>query len=293
MTEAFTTFFINHGLTKALRKAFLKRGWTTDQMQELMTNFQHKHGKKIPLPKIYADEDSSDSEGLELQDGTCYGRKTPGGSGGKPGRKLLTGGGGGGTGSKPGTSQGGGSVGGGGGTGGRQPGKRGQDNDGDDDDPNERRKTDPGNKQSPPQIARKEPCKLGTQYPPVNRNLPVLYISHQKEKTDLGFRMLDWIPAQLQKIHQVKMQGRLVKSHRYRVGMTALRDIRHTNLCAIHAKWVTIMPSDIQLARHIREREREHSSPKPNISVLFRTTPNTPKGVTLEKLKRLVGSLTD
>ena len=25
-----------------------------------------------------------------------------------------------------------------------------------------------------------------------------------------------------------------------------------SNLCAIHAKWVTIMPKDIQLARHIR-----------------------------------------
>ena len=67
-TETFTTFFINHGLTKALRKAFEKRGWSTDDMQELITNFQRKHGKKVPLPKIYADEDSSDSEGLELED---------------------------------------------------------------------------------------------------------------------------------------------------------------------------------------------------------------------------------
>ena len=31
-TETFTTFFINHGLTKALRKAFEKRGWSTDQI---------------------------------------------------------------------------------------------------------------------------------------------------------------------------------------------------------------------------------------------------------------------
>ena len=57
MTESFTTFFINHGLTKALRKAFEKKGWTTDQMQELITNFQQKHGKRVPLPKIYMDED--------------------------------------------------------------------------------------------------------------------------------------------------------------------------------------------------------------------------------------------
>ena len=85
MTEAFTTFFINHELMKALRKAFQKRGWTTNQIQELMTNFQHKHGKKLALQKIYADEDSSDSEGLELQDGMHYGRKTAGGSRGKPG----------------------------------------------------------------------------------------------------------------------------------------------------------------------------------------------------------------
>ena len=68
-TETFTTFFINHSLTKDLRKAFKKRGWTSDNMQELMTNFQKKHGTKIPLPKIYADEDSSDSKGLELRDG--------------------------------------------------------------------------------------------------------------------------------------------------------------------------------------------------------------------------------
>ena len=44
-------------------------------MQELMTNFQHKHRKKVPLPKIYANEDSSDSEGLELQDRTQFERK--------------------------------------------------------------------------------------------------------------------------------------------------------------------------------------------------------------------------
>ena len=31
-TETFTTFLINHGLMKALRKAFEKRGWSTDQV---------------------------------------------------------------------------------------------------------------------------------------------------------------------------------------------------------------------------------------------------------------------
>ena len=258
-----------------------------------MVDFQHKQGKKIPLPKIYADEDDSDSEGLELQDGMHYGRKTPGGL-----QLVVVGGS---TGPKLGTSHGGGSS--RGGTGGRQPGKCGQDDD-DDDDSNKRRKTDPGSKQPRPQITRKEPCKLGMQYPHVNRNLPVLYISCPQERTELGFRVLDWTPEQLQKIHQAKMQGRLVKLYRYRPGTAALRDIFHfqksrallirklpfqrlvreiaqdpktepqfqsavilclqeaaeaylvglfedTNLCAIHAKRVTIMPRDIQLARHI------------------------------------------
>ena len=77
-TELFKTFFINHGLMRALQKAFQKRGWSTDQMQ-LMTNFKNKYRQTIALPKIYQDEDSSDSEGLALADGTRYGRKTSGG----------------------------------------------------------------------------------------------------------------------------------------------------------------------------------------------------------------------
>ena len=68
-TETFATFFINHGLTRALQKAFAKRGWSTDQMREFVTNFQKKHGQQVPMPKIYGDEDSSDSKGLELVDG--------------------------------------------------------------------------------------------------------------------------------------------------------------------------------------------------------------------------------
>ena len=138
--ESLKTFFINDSLTRALQKAFQKRGWSTDQMQELMTNFKNKYGQTIPLPKTYEDEDTSDSEGLELQDGTRYGRETPGGQGGK--------GSGGSMGPKPGTSYegsgrggAGGSVGGGGGTSGRQPGKHSWDDDDDDDDnPNKRRK---------------------------------------------------------------------------------------------------------------------------------------------------------
>ena len=79
-TETFATFFINHGLTRALQKAFAKRGWSTDQMREFVTNFQKKHGHQVPMPKIYGDEDSSDSEGLELADGTKVGKKTTGGA---------------------------------------------------------------------------------------------------------------------------------------------------------------------------------------------------------------------
>ena len=95
-TETFTTFFINHGLMKALRKVLEKRGWSTDQIREFITNFQQKHGKKVPLPKLYGDEDSSDSEGLELADGTKVGKKTTGGAGGsgggKPRKKPAAGG---------------------------------------------------------------------------------------------------------------------------------------------------------------------------------------------------------
>ena len=37
------------------------------------------------MPTIYGDEDSSDSEGLELADGTKVGKKTAGGTGGSGG----------------------------------------------------------------------------------------------------------------------------------------------------------------------------------------------------------------
>ena len=73
--ESFTAFFINHGLTRALQKAFAGRGWSTDQMREFVANFQKKHGQQVPMPKIYGDEDSSDDEGLELADGTKAGKK--------------------------------------------------------------------------------------------------------------------------------------------------------------------------------------------------------------------------
>ena len=65
-------------------------------MQALINNFQKKHGKKVPMPKIYMDEDSSESEGLELEDGSRVGRKATGGTGGsgggKAGKKPMAGG---------------------------------------------------------------------------------------------------------------------------------------------------------------------------------------------------------
>ena len=305
-TESFTTFFINHGLTRALQKAFAKRGWSTDQMGEFVNNFQKKHGQKVPMPKIYRDKDTSDSDGIELADGSKVAKKTAGGAGGSGGgkpQKKPTAGGGAGTSGGSGAHEGGGpSTSGAGGSGGK---KRGRDGDDDDDDPNKRRKTGDGGKQPKPQVARKEPRKKGVAYPLIDRKLPPLYISRPKERTELGQRVLDWTAEQKRKIHEARMQGRRIKPHRYRAGTVALKDIRHyqgstallirklpfqrvvreiaqdiktdlrfqsaailclqeateaylvgllddANLCAIHARRVTIMPKDIQLARRIR-----------------------------------------
>ena len=179
------------------------------------------------MPKIYGDEDTSDDKGPELADGTKAAKKKTTGSaggsgGGKPRKKPAAGG----------RSSGAGGTGGGdspttsgvGGSGGK---KRGHDDDGDEDDPNKRRKT--GDETAPPQllVARKEPRKKGTVYPPIDRKLPVLYISHPKERTLLGHCVLDWTEKQKRKIHEARMQGRQVKPHRYRAGTVALQDICH------------------------------------------------------------------
>ena len=199
-TETFTTFFINHGLMRALQKAFAKRGWSTDQMGEFVTNFQRKHGQQVPMPKIYRDEDTSDSDSIELADGTKAAKKTAGGAGGSGGskpRKKPTAGGSASTSSGGGSAhEGGGPSTSGGSAGGSGGKKRGCDDDGEDDDPNKRRKT--GGEGEPPKklVAQKEPCKKGTVYPPIDRKLPVLYISHPKERTELGHRVLDWTAEQ-------------------------------------------------------------------------------------------------
>ena len=225
-TESFTAFFINHRLTRALQKAFAKRGWSTDKMREFVTNFQKKHGQQVPMPKIYGDEDTSEEEGLELADGTKVGKKATGGAEGsgrsKPHKKPAASGCSSGAG---GTSGGDGpSTSGAGGSGGK---KRGRDGDGDDDDPNKCRKTGGGGEQPKQLVACKEPRKKGTAYPPIDRKLPPLYISRPKERTELGHRVLDWTEEQKRKIHEARMQGRLIKPHRYRAGTAALKDIRH------------------------------------------------------------------
>ena len=251
-------------------------------MREFVTNFKKKYGQQVPMPKIYGDEDSTDSEGPELADGTkAVKKKTTGGARGGDG---------------PSTS--GENV-------SRPTGKkRGRDDDGKD-DPNKCRKTGGESAPPKPQVARKEPHKKATVYPLIDRKLPVLYISRTKERTMLGHRILDWTDEQKRKIHEARMQGRQVKPHRYRAGTAALQDIHHfqkttallirklpfqrlvreiaqdfktdlrfqsaailclqetaeaylvrlfddANLCAIHARRVTIMPKDILLARRIR-----------------------------------------
>ena len=216
-------------------------------MQEFITNFQRKHGKKVPLPKLYMDEDSSDSEGLELADGTRVGRKATDGAGGsgggKPGKKPSTGGSSSGgtgglsgsgsaimSGSSSASTSGGGGI---GGSGGDDPGqgkKRSRDDDNPDDDPNKRRKTSQPPKPPRRPMARKEPRKgqptyggqyispgvrQGVVYPPIDRNLAPLYVSRPKERTQLGFRTLDWTKAQLEKMHQARLKGRQIKPQRY------------------------------------------------------------------------------
>ena len=251
-------------------------------MREFVTNFQKKHGQQVPMPKIYGNEDSTDDEGPELADGTKAGRKKTTGSARD--------------GDGPSTSSGG--------VGRTRGKKRGRDDDGDDDDPNKHRKTGGGNAPPKPMVACKEQRKKATVYPPIDRKLPVLYISRTKERTLLGHCVLDWTDEQKRKIHEARMQGRQVKPHRYRAGTVALQDIRHfqktsallirklpfqrlvreiaqdfktdlrfqsaailclqeaaeaylvrlfddANLCAIHARRVTIMPKDILLARRI------------------------------------------
>ena len=184
------------------------------------------------------------------------GRKATDGADGsgrcKPGRKPMASssssgagvsGSGGGS-DDPRASSGGGGAGGSGGVGcGRGRGsKHGRDDDDLDDNPNKRRKTSDPPKPPRVPMARKEPQKSnptygrhyigpgvrqGVVYPPIDRNLSPLYISQKKERTKLGQRVLDSTKAQLEKIHQARLEGRQMKPHRYQAGMVALHNIRH------------------------------------------------------------------
>ena len=164
LTASFHQFFIRHGMNRALRRALESRKWTIEHMQQFQTNYTAKHGPKIPPPKLYMDEGDSEEEGLELNDGTIYGKapsdpkpKPPGagrGSTGGAGRGAGRGGSGGagrgagrGAGSGGAGGSGGGSAGSssGGSSGGDPPrdppedpgkgNKCGRDDDDDDDDP--------------------------------------------------------------------------------------------------------------------------------------------------------------
>ena len=65
---------------------------------------------------------------------------------------------------------------------GQEARKRGRDNDGDEDDPNKCRKTGGGNAPPKPMVARKEPRKKPTAYPPINKKLPdLLYLLAEGE----------------------------------------------------------------------------------------------------------------
>ena len=118
LTESFQSFFMRHGLNTALKKALLKRDWTVKNMQEFIGNYQARYGVKVPTPDLYLDEAESESEGLELNDGSKVGKQTGGGSGSNPKPKS--------TGATPGVSAGKGGTGGGSkGVGGSTPGGSG------------------------------------------------------------------------------------------------------------------------------------------------------------------------
>ena len=190
-------------------------------MREFVTNFQKKHGQQVPMPKIYGDEDSTYDEGPELADGTkAVKKKTTGGAFGGAGPSTCGGAG-------PSTRGGTGPSTSGGSGGGTKGKKRGRDADDDEDDSSKRQKTE--GEKAPPKlrVANKEPRKKAVVYPPIDRKLPVLYISRTKERTMLGRRVLDWMDEQKRKIHEARMQGRQVKTNRYRAGTAALQDIRH------------------------------------------------------------------
>ena len=227
-TESFTAFFINHGLTPALQKAFAKRGWSTDQMREFVTNFQKKHGQQIPMPKATGTKTPLKRKASSWQTGAEQPRRprvvqeAPAGASPErsqwPAAVLVLAAG---------------AV--------------------------HARAVAPVQVVQTVLKARSEvmtvmvmmttPTNAGRQgvevssrnsrwfvrnharraqlTPPIDQRLAPLYISSPKERTELGHRVLDWTAEQKRKIHEAWMQGRLIKPHRYRAGAAALKDIRH------------------------------------------------------------------
>ena len=53
-TETFTTFFINHGLTRALQKAFAKRGWSTEGDEDDPNKYRKTGGENAPPKPMVA-----------------------------------------------------------------------------------------------------------------------------------------------------------------------------------------------------------------------------------------------
>ena len=257
-TESFTTFFINHGLTRALQKAFAKRGWSTDQMREFVTNFQKKHGQQVPMPKIYGDEDTSEEEGIELADGAGVARNTAGGAGGSGGgkpRKKPTAGGGAGTGDGSGAQEGGGpSTSSAGGSGGKKlpPLYISR--------PKER--TELGHRVLDWTAEQKrkihEARMQGRRIKPHRYRAGTVAlkdIRHYQGSTALLIRKLPFQRVVREIAQDIKTDLRFQSAailclqeatEAYLVSL-----LEDSNLCAIHARRVTIMPKDIQLARRI------------------------------------------
>ena len=212
-----TNFKKNHGQTIPLPKIYEHEDTSDSEGLELAD--RTRVGRK-------AARGSGGKPGGSKPGGSSSGASKPGGSGGaggSAGGRGCTGG------SVRGTGAGGSAGGSGGagasrgGAGGGGPGKGSKHFcDGDDnpnDNPNKCRKMDPAPKCP---IARKESwqgqptyggqylgpgIRQGVVYPPIDRNLAPLYISQTKERTVLSQRTLPLTKAQLQKIHQARMEG--------------------------------------------------------------------------------------
>ena len=81
-------------------------------------------------------------------------------------------------------------------------------------------------------------------------------IRKYQKSTELLIRKLPFMRL-VQEIGQqfmsgIKFQGTVVNALQEASEAYLISLFENSNLCAIHAKWCTIMPKDIQLAHHIR-----------------------------------------